>query len=118
MKLSENVDIEDTLHFAVNHTKNYVDPDTGAHTQTIEGLWRHCKQYLPAYGMKPKNLDSYLSTFMWFRFVEQRKLDVFKHFLQCASNVLPPTLLRLPTGTVSLTAHGISGNEECKLVDI
>ena len=118
LKLSENVDIEDTLHFAVNHTKNYVDPDTGAHTQTIEGLWRHCKQYLPAYGMKPKHLDSYLSTFMWFRFVEQRKLDIFKHFLQCASNVFPPTLLRLPTGTVSLTALGISGNEECILADI
>ena len=69
LKLSENVDIADTMHFAVNHTNNYVDPETGAHTQTIEGLWRHCKQFLPPYGMKPKDVDSYLSTFMWFRYV-------------------------------------------------
>ena len=65
--------------------------------------------------MKPKHMDSYLSTFMWFRFVQQRKLDVFKHFLESASIVFPPT----PTGDVSLaTAHDSSVNEECKLVDI
>lgn len=101
LKLSENVDIADTMHFAVNHTNNYVDPETGAHTQTIEGLWRHCKQFLPPYGMKPKDLDSYLSTFMWFRYVQQRKLDVLKHFLNSASYVFPPTIAQLPIGVAS-----------------
>ena len=107
------------MHFAVNHTNNYVDPDTGAHTQTIAGLWRHCKQFLPAYGMKPKYLDSYLSAFMWFRFVQQRKLDIFNHFLQSASVVFPPTLSQLSTGVLSLaTEQGNSEDVKYNLVDI
>ena len=96
VKLNENVDLEDTLHFPVNHTNNYVDPLTGAHTQTIEGLWNHAKDFLPSYGMKPKDLDSYLSAFMWFRYVKQRKLDVMKHFLLSAAHCFPPTLSILP----------------------
>ena len=96
VKLNENVDLEDTLHFPVNHTNNYVDPLTGAHTQTIEGLWNHAKDFLPSYGMKPKDLDSYLSAFMWFRYVKQRKLDVMKHFLLSAAHCFPPTLSVLP----------------------
>ena len=98
VKLSENVDLADTMNFAVNHTKNYVDPITGAHTQTIEGLWRHCKQFLPSYGLKPRDLDSYLSAFMWFRYVKQRNLDVLKHFFVCAAYSYVPRISKLPDG--------------------
>ena len=34
-ELPLHVNLEDTLHYTVNHTKNYVDPITGAHTETI-----------------------------------------------------------------------------------
>ena len=100
VKLSENIDIADTLHFPVNHSENYVDPVTGAHTQTIEGTWNHCKNFLPAFGLKPELLDSYLSTFMWFRYVKQRKLDRFKHFLICAGFVFRPTVSALPIASM------------------
>ena len=37
------------LHSPVNHTKNYVDPETGAHTQAIEGLWAQgARETLPS----------------------------------------------------------------------
>ena len=98
VKLSENIDLADTMNFAVNHTNNYVDPVTGAHTQTIEGLWRHCKQFLPDYGLKPKDLDSYLSAFMWFRYVKQRQLDLLKHFFTCAAFSYVPRVSKLPDG--------------------
>ena len=89
-KLDENVQLEDCLHFAVNHSQNYVDPETGTHTQTIEGLWSHVKNFLPVRGMKPHDLSSYLGFFMWDRYCKQRKLDKFVHFLRCAAEIRPP----------------------------
>ncbi|ETI37763.1 hypothetical protein F443_16371, partial [Phytophthora nicotianae P1569] len=54
-------------HSWVNHSLNFVDPITGTHTNTIEGLWetrikRHIKSMR---GMTKKRLDEYLDEYMW-----------------------------------------------------
>ena len=100
-KLAEHLELEDVLHYPVNHSKNYVNPETGAHTQTIEGLWGHVKDFLPTRGMKPCDLYSYLGWFMWSRYCKQRNLDKFLHFLRCVSEIRPPSYKQsLPTGVV------------------
>ena len=56
------------IHLSVNHLKNFVDPDSGAHTNTIEGLWALVKKKLKSMsGTLYEHLPSYLDEFVWFR---------------------------------------------------
>ena len=100
-KLADNLNLEDTIYFPVNHSQNYVDPQTGAHTQTVEGLWRHLKNFLPGFGLRPSALESYIGWFMWYRYCKQRKLNMLDHFLKCAGEIRPPTLKVLPVATLT-----------------
>ncbi|XP_066936947.1 uncharacterized protein [Clytia hemisphaerica] len=53
-------------HDTVNHTYNFVDPLTGAHTQNIESYWNRFKLKLKAMkGVERANLQSYMNEFMW-----------------------------------------------------
>ena len=55
------------IHLDVNHSENFVDPLTGAHTNTIEGTWTHAKQKTLRRGGR-RTVDSFamdLSEFMW-----------------------------------------------------
>jgi hypothetical protein len=73
----------------VNHRYNFVDPGSGAHTQTIERLWestkwRNKKQRCTA----RHHLDSYLTEFMCQSTNDNG--DIFKTIPKSISEFWPP----------------------------
>jgi len=55
-------------HYKVNHSENFVDPTTGAHTQTIESTWSHFKsRHKEEKGTKLELFASYIAQFVWRR---------------------------------------------------
>ena len=55
-------------HFTVDHSKNFVDPQTKCHTQHIERLWKELKKPMKRYeGTRKENVKRYLGEFLWRR---------------------------------------------------
>lgn len=54
-------------HLTVNHSENFVDPETGAHTQKIESAWTALKQDLLKRGKGTSKtlLSSHLTWYWW-----------------------------------------------------
>jgi transposase-like protein len=58
----------DYKHITVNHSENFVDPATGACTNTVESLWGKAKaRNKKHWGTHRSMIDSYLSEFIWRR---------------------------------------------------
>jgi transposase-like protein len=52
-------------HRTVNHSENFVDHDTGVHTNTIEGLWNGIKIGIPPKNRKKDKITDHLLEFIW-----------------------------------------------------
>ena len=65
-------------HDTVNHSRNFVDPNTGVHTNLVESMWSRAKAKFKAMNGTNRNLvGSYLVEYMW----SQRFGEVpFYHF--------------------------------------
>ena len=63
-------------HIMVNHSENFVDPYTGAHTNTIEELWSQAKRKLKAMnGTLRSQLPRYLDEFNWRKFYRGHQFE-------------------------------------------
>ena len=71
-------------HQVVNHSKNFVDPTTGAHTQTIESLWWQIKRQLPDTYSRHNQMYLHLAEYMWHQ-LRRDSNDLFVSFLQDVS---------------------------------
>ena len=58
-------------HFEVNHSKNFVSPESGAHTQRIEGMWRWLRTHCSEGGSGYPDLDFRLAAFLYRRCINQ-----------------------------------------------
>ena len=53
------------LHLTVNHSRNFVDPQTGVHTTGIEAVWGFMKRSIPARRKCEFLLDEHLLEYIW-----------------------------------------------------
>ena len=78
-------------HLRVNHSLTYVDPETGAHTNAIEGTWSAIKRALRGTHHVEGEFDSYLAEYMWRKLHGQKQTDAaFKAFLEDMIKIYPP----------------------------
>ena len=70
--------------FTVNHSYNFVDPSTGANTQTLESEWRAFKRSIHQGGRLGENkTDLKIGEYLWRRETKRLNLDCFESFYKC-----------------------------------
>jgi transposase-like protein len=57
----------ESLHFTVNHSEHFVDPENGTHTNTIEGTWNGMKLIIVPRNRTAKDMENRLFEFIWRR---------------------------------------------------
>jgi transposase-like protein len=78
-------------HETVNHSVNFVDPNTGANTQRIERSWKAAKERNKRHnGTHRHMLDSYLCEYMWRNRVKRRHADLFDTIVNDIVTFWPP----------------------------
>jgi transposase-like protein len=78
-------------HQTVNHSINFVDPTTGAHTQHIERAWKAAKERNKRHnGTHRGMMDSYMCEYMWRKKQIVNGNDVFESILRDITLFWPP----------------------------
>ncbi|PIO56247.1 hypothetical protein TELCIR_22354 [Teladorsagia circumcincta] len=73
-------------HLQVNHQLNFVDPQSGAHTQNVESLWQKYKNMSKRrYGINNSRYKDYLCEFLWKKQFGGRREAVFNFWDQVAA---------------------------------
>ncbi|GFR04131.1 putative transposase-like protein [Trichonephila clavata] len=83
---------EGYIHLRVNHSLTFKDPETGAHTNSIEGTWSAIKRGLKNHTAHVEGqFDSYLAEHMWRRSNEHKMIDAnFEDYIKAIARVYPP----------------------------
>lgn len=67
-----------------------MDPQSGQHTNTIEGLWRHLKAYITAYNRRKVFFNGYVQKFIFLRWCKANGKNAFVEFLKLAGTMYDP----------------------------
>jgi ssDNA-binding Zn-finger/Zn-ribbon topoisomerase 1 len=80
--LSECLEVE---HKTVNHTTCFKDPETGAHSNTIEGTWAGVKFKVAPRNRTEQLIDLHLAEFIWRR---QNANNLWNAFIGCLNDTM------------------------------
>ncbi|GFT25516.1 histone-lysine N-methyltransferase SETMAR [Trichonephila clavipes] len=86
-------------HLRVNHSLTFKNPETSAHTNSIEGTWSAIKRSLRNHAVHVEGeFDHYLAEYMWRR-RRGHSLDddVFREFLRAITTLYPPMEKDVPS---------------------
>jgi transposase-like protein len=75
----------DMKHYTVNHSKNFVDPTTGVHTNTVEGMWNGIKMNIAPRNRTKSDMPRLLQEYIWRKENSQDLWNGFIHALQLYS---------------------------------
>ena len=78
------------IHLTDNHSLNFVNPNNGAHTQSIESTWSQVKRMMRSAGVMNISSDlfpRYLQEFVWRR--KFKDADHFKSILDAIKDQYP-----------------------------
>ena len=90
-KAYDSLSKEGFNHLKVNHSVNFVDPDSGSHTNTIESTWRALKKSLPVSGTVKSLYDTYFSQYCIRKKYLIDSPDPFLKFLELVSQIYDPS---------------------------
>ena len=72
----------------LNHSRQFVDPVTGAHTNNVEARWNACKATMKRrYGVPREQVPAYLDEYMWR--CRRSPSDVFLDILEAMRRRYP-----------------------------
>ena len=89
-KAYSTLEKEGYIHGTVNHSIEYVNCETGDHTQTIESTWRAVKRSLPRSGTSKDFYSTYFFEFLFQRPYLLDNKDWFSVFLDKVVSVYSP----------------------------
>ena len=77
-------------HRTVNHSQCFVDPVTGAHTQTVERIWGGCKAMMRQQkSMHIRLFTTYLQEYMWRKQFDTEEEDAFTNIITHIAETYP-----------------------------
>lgn len=74
--------LEGFQHLRVNHSINFIHPETGTNTHMIEKLWHEVRSGVPRYGNKKHHLHTHIAEFLFKRQFKEYKERI--HYLWIA----------------------------------
>ena len=80
------------MHGTVNHSYEFVNSETGDHTQNIDSTWRTIKRFLPRGGTNHQMYESYFVEYLFRRKYLHDSNDMYIAFLDKVKSVYCPSL--------------------------